>query len=192
MNKKILYVHGLGSSGNSRTSKILREYYKDDDVISPDIPFEPCKAMALLNELVLKEQPDVIVGSSLGAFYAMQLQAKKKILVNPALYADIDLESSIGKGTYNYFSSREDGIQSYTIDEEYLSSLKKMRENFFNGDTISDTSITGLFGTKDELFSHIDDFKKVFPNANLEVHEFSHRLTETDIKNYLIPLINKQ
>ncbi len=192
MNKKILYVHGLGSSGNSRTSLILKEHYKDDIVLSPDIPFEPNKAIAFLRELVLKNNIDVVIGTSLGAFYAMQLASKKIILVNPALNPDVDLEKAIGKGTYEYFSKREDGKQTYTIDEDYLSTLKKMKESFFNENNLDDESIslTGLFGTKDELFSHVDDFKKDFPKANVEVHEFSHRLSEKDIKEYLIPLID--
>lgn len=38
---KILYIHDLGSTGNSRTARILQEHYKDSDVYNPDIPFEP-------------------------------------------------------------------------------------------------------------------------------------------------------
>ena len=40
-------------------------------------------------------------------------------------------------------------------------------------------------------FSHIEDFKEEFPYAKFELHEFGHRLEESDIKDYLIPLIDK-
>ena len=191
---KILYIHGLGSSGNSRTARILQEHYKDSDVYNPDIPFEPERALRFIQALTQRVRPDIVVASSLGAFYAMQLSSQKKILINPAIYADIDLEKSIGKGTYKYFSKRHDFIDTYTIDDKYLSSLKEMREWFFNECMIDDDfsyKMYGLFGTRDELFSHIKDFKEEFPYAKLETHEFGHRLEESDIKDYLIPLIDR-
>lgn len=49
----------------------------------------------------------------------------------------------------------------------------------------------GLFETRDELFLHIEDFEEEFPYAKLETHEFGQRLEEADIKDYLIPLIDR-
>lgn len=191
---KILYIHGLGSSGNSRTARILQEHYKDFDVYNPDIPFDPERALSFIQALTQRVKPDIVVANSLGAFYAMQLSSQSKILINPAIYADIDLEKSIGKGTYKYFSKRHDSIDTYTIDDKYLSKLKEMRECFFKECMIDDDysyKMYGLFGTRDELFSHIEDFKEEFPYAKLETHEFGHRLEEADIKDYLIPLIDR-
>ena len=39
--KKIIYLHGLGSSGSTKTADYLRTKLPDTEVISPDIPLEP-------------------------------------------------------------------------------------------------------------------------------------------------------
>lgn len=191
---KILYIHGLGSSGQSRTAKVLQNHYKEYIVYNPDIPFEPIEALNFVRELAYSLKPDIVIATSLGAFYAMQISNQKKILINPAMYADIDLEKSIGLGTYKYFSKRVNNIDTYTIDKEYLAKLKEMREWFFGYCMIDDEfskGALGLFGLKDELFSHIEDFKEDYPFAKVLSGNFSHRLEEKDIFDYLIPQIDK-
>ncbi len=63
MKKKVIFLHGFGSSGANGTADYLRTKLKDSEVISPDIPLEPEKALRMLNKLCYDEQPDVIIGT---------------------------------------------------------------------------------------------------------------------------------
>ena len=49
--KKILYVHGFGSSGQSGTVTRIREVLPQAEVIAPDLPIEPQEALQLLKHL---------------------------------------------------------------------------------------------------------------------------------------------
>lgn len=53
---KMLYVHGLSSSG---TADRLRRYLPDDVIFSPDLPVEPDEALVLLQDLVKREGIDL-------------------------------------------------------------------------------------------------------------------------------------
>ena len=48
--KKIMYVHGFGSSGQSGTVTRIREVFPNTTVIAPDLPIRPQEAMDLLRE----------------------------------------------------------------------------------------------------------------------------------------------
>jgi predicted esterase YcpF (UPF0227 family) len=65
-NKKLLYVHGFASSGSSGTVMTLRRYLTGWRVIAPDLPVDPFEAMELLRKMVDEEQPDIVVGTSMG------------------------------------------------------------------------------------------------------------------------------
>ena len=64
--KTIVFLHGFGSSGATKTSDYLREKLTDTVVISPDIPLEPKISLKELNKLCHDVNPDVIIGTSMG------------------------------------------------------------------------------------------------------------------------------
>ena len=64
--KKILYVHGFGSSGQSGTVDRIREVLPHAMVIAPDLPIRPQEAIDLLRRICTTEQPDLIIGTSMG------------------------------------------------------------------------------------------------------------------------------
>ena len=82
--KKILYVHGFASSGQSGTAGRIREVFPNATVIAPDVPVKPLEAVDLLNKVCREEQPDLIIGTSMGGMYAEQLRGFDRICVNPA------------------------------------------------------------------------------------------------------------
>ena len=71
--KKILYVHGFASSGQSGTVTKIREMIPDATVVAPDLPLHPEEALALLRDTCAKEQPDLIIGTSMGGMYTEML-----------------------------------------------------------------------------------------------------------------------
>ena len=63
---KIIYFHGFASSGASGTVQTLRKIMPDIEIIAPDIPVDPQEALPFLKELCRQEQPDLIIGTSMG------------------------------------------------------------------------------------------------------------------------------
>ena len=82
--KKLIYLHGFGSSAASGMVKTLREMLPDFEVVAPDIPVDPAEALPFLRGLCMNEVPDVVVGPSMGAMYAQQMRGYNRICVNPA------------------------------------------------------------------------------------------------------------
>ena len=97
---KILFIHGLASSGAYKMASSLRILLKGSEVIAPDVPIEPVPALALLEGICATENPDFIVGLSLGGFWAQKLRGKRKFLVNPDLHPSKLLRTKIGVMDY--------------------------------------------------------------------------------------------
>lgn len=55
---KVLFIHGLASSGTFKTSASLRSIFRPCEVITPDVPIDPDEAFNLLQGICSKEQPD--------------------------------------------------------------------------------------------------------------------------------------
>jgi predicted esterase YcpF (UPF0227 family) len=87
----VLYLHGFNSSPESRKAqqfKLFCESRSTAEVLVPALPHHPAEAMVLLWQLVTKYEPVLLVGSSLGGFYATALaeaSGVKAALLNPAV-----------------------------------------------------------------------------------------------------------
>ena len=92
---KILYIHGLSSSGNSGTAEHLRRLLPNDTIFSPDLPIEPMVALEMLKRLVKEEKINLVIGTSMGGMFAQKLQGTYKILVNPSLHVSASTDSSV-------------------------------------------------------------------------------------------------
>lgn len=64
--KVIVYLHGFGSSGQSSTVKHLRRVMNKCDVLAPDIPVNPAEALPFLKDYCKRNNPDLIIGTSMG------------------------------------------------------------------------------------------------------------------------------
>ena len=81
----ILYLHGFASCGNSSKTKLLKKRF--NNVLSPDIPVDPDEAISLLQKIIVDKNVTLLIGSSLGAYYATYLAKKfqiKTVLLNPS------------------------------------------------------------------------------------------------------------
>ena len=84
----ILFIHGFGSCGWGEKSLQLRRHFGVDQVLAPDLPIHPDRAMDTLNGLLLRYPVDAVVGSSLGGFFATCLNAAARlpgVLINPVV-----------------------------------------------------------------------------------------------------------
>ncbi len=83
----LLYLHGFASCGRGQKSTALAEYFGKENLLAPDLPYAPDEAIAYLEDLLASRHFDLLVGSSLGGFYAAWLAEKyahKAVLLNPS------------------------------------------------------------------------------------------------------------
>ena len=185
----IIYLHGLSSSGQSNTAKRLRELLPDDNVVTPDIPVSPIKALQLLLSLAGEYRPvdTIVIGTSMGAMYASQMKGYRRILVNPAFHVSDLLKENKGK-RLQFFSEREDGCDYFDVSESLIHEFEEMETNLFNVNDATPKSVIGLFGDKDELCNCLDEYRNNY--FYWSIFEGGHRLTENVIMDTLLPLIN--
>ncbi len=95
---KLLFLHGLASSGAYKMASTLRILLRCE-VLAPDLPIEPDRVEALLADICLTEHPDLVVGLSWGGFWAQKLRGLKKVLVNPDFHVSRLMRTKLGFGS---------------------------------------------------------------------------------------------
>lgn len=120
----IIYLHGFNSTGNSAKGQYLKEHLPDIPVLTPTCHHVPEQAIAFLEQLIrenlLQNQPLMLIGSSLGGYYAQYLAHKfnlKAVLINPALMPLQTLQDYLGENT-NFYTG-----ETYTLTEAHLDTL---------------------------------------------------------------------
>jgi len=88
----LLYIHGFNSSPASAKAQLLKAKLealgRSAEFSAPALPHSPKQAADLLNALVARHRGAVLVGSSLGGYYATYLAEKhglKAVLLNPVV-----------------------------------------------------------------------------------------------------------
>lgn len=194
---KILYLHGFGSSGASGTVELLRrEFFARPaadrlQIVAPDIPVDPVEALPFLRGVVAKEDPILIIGTSLGATYAQQLRGISRICVNPS-FGISKLYSLLHVGKYKWLNRRQDGALEFHVYKETIEHFAAMEAHQFDGLTDLDRRLCfGLFATADELApSGRLEFERHYPGQS-QVFEGGHRLNDELVKRVLIPLVDR-
>ena len=194
--RKILYLHGFASSGTSGTVEILRKEFlgtNADDrvkVIAPDIPVDPKEALPFLKEFAEREQPNLIIGTSMGAMYAQQLHGFERICVNPsfALSKKYDI---VYVGKHKWLNRRKDGATEFHITKEIISHFAEMEEHQFEGiDEVDRIFCHGLFGDEDDIgLPWREEFEKHYPGMSRMFHG-GHRMNANIVNHVLIPFIH--
>ncbi len=174
----ILYIHGFKSCGKGNKSEALRRYF--GDVVAPDLPFSPTKAIHFLDELITKEAIDLLVGSSLGGYYATYLAQKhgiKAVLINPSVHPYDTLRSYVGE------QERFCDGERFVWKEEYLHDLlrydtKNLRRGLF----------LVLLQTGDEVLDYRVALKKYANQRCIVEYGGNHRFE--NIEDYLCMVKN--
>ena len=133
----MMYVHGFASSGSSGTVMALRRHFPGWRVVAPDLPVDPFEAMDLLHATIERENPVVVVGTSMGGMYVQQLRGVRRIIVNPSF--EMSRSLLFGKmGRNKYTSKRKDGATEFRIDKAVVERFKLMERGQFDGITDED------------------------------------------------------
>ena len=188
--KKMLYVHGFASSGSSGTVMTLRSHFRDWRVVAPDLPVDPFEALELLRETVRKEQPRVVVGTSMGGMYTQQLWGVPRIVVNPSFEMSRTLLFN-HMGKHKYTAKRKDGIMEFRIDKKIVEQFKLMEKSQFDGVNEQEKGLVyGLFGDKDPVVNFRPLMERLYGAERCFIFDGDHRLNDKVVKKNLIPLIN--
>lgn len=187
--KKILFLHGFFASGQCVPAVALREAFDGRaDVIAPDLPLRPNEAIALIRELIDREQPDLMVGNSCGAFYAQMLApivGIPALLGNPHFRMTEFLTQRIGQQQYK--SPRMDGRQEFTIDEALIAEFAELEARQFDFcNPYYEERVWGLFGEQDTL-AH---FEPLFREHYRQARHFpgGHTPTAEEVRTHYAPL----
>jgi len=144
---KILYIHGFASCGDSTKTRLLKEYFGTSEIISPDLPVEPDEALAFLRGLIASNPVTLLVGSSLGGFYATKLSGEfglDAVLINPSVHPYRTLSSFVG--TNRFWCSAE----TFEWKREYLMQLLRIAEQI----RLPDARLLVLLQTGDDVLDY--------------------------------------
>lgn len=187
--KKILYVHGFSSSGQSGTVVKIREMLPGATVVAPDLPLHPAEAMDLLHHTCETENPDLIIGTSMGGMYAEMLYGYDRILVNPAFQmGDTMLKHGmLGKNTF--LNPRQDGVQEFIVTKALVEEYKEITAKCFAGVTEEENRdrVYGLFGDADPVVHTRDLFSQHYRNA-ISFHG-EHRMNDKILLHSVLPVV---
>ena len=187
---KVLYIHGFASAGSTGSATQLRNHFypKGVQVLSPDVPVEPLRAIAFLRDYVVEHQPDLVVATSMGAMYAEQLRGIRRILVNPSFHM-AKLLTFRGMGRQEFRNKREDGAKDFKVDKQMIAEFKEVEKQSFAGITSEDKQMVwGLFGTKDKNVNCQPDFRKHYGTAQMSLFDGEHYLNGEVLSKVIIPL----
>ncbi|RUM57601.1 MAG: esterase [Persephonella sp.] len=176
---KIIYIHGFNSAGYGNKITKLKDAFGDENVIALTLPYNPEKAMKLLEFLTetLKEKDNLIlVGTSLGGFYGLYLGAKYKVpsvLINPSTDPYNSLKKQVGKQK-NYKTDEEyefsykdlESLKKYYLSEREIEKAKPYIYVYLDEeDELLDSRKTK------EFFEKFGIYVKIYPNGD---HRFQH------------------
>ncbi len=186
---KLIYFHGFGSSGASGTVQLLRLLLPEAEVVAPDIPVDPVEALPFLKKLCEDEQPDIVVGTSMGGMYAQQMRGFVRICINPALNMST-MSGVLKTGEHKFFNGRKDNQKTFRITRDIIQHHNQMERQQFKDITPWDKEhCYGLFGINDKQVNTYDLFRKHYPHAIR--FEGEHRLNEKVLKKVVLPLIKE-
>ena len=186
--KKLLYVHGFGSSGQSGTVRRLRTVFPSSIVLAPDLPVHPQEAMDLLRHICEEEKPNLILGTSMGGMYTEQLRGFDRICTNPALCIADTMQQHGMTGTQTFQNPRKDGVQQFYVDKAMVKEYRMVSERRFEGlDDADRQRVYGLFGDEDTLVDTFALFHEHYPRA-ISFHG-EHRMDDRSFMHSVLPVI---
>ena len=187
MSPIVLYIHGFNSSPKSFKAQLLDARIASNgeglEFRCPALPHLPVEAIGLLEETLEGKSKNeaILVGSSLGGFYATHLTEKhgyRSILINPAINPHVGLKAYLG-AQRNLYTHEE-----YTFTREHLNQLEQLyieqlerHENYLLMHTMGD-----------ELLDWRIAAKKYHKSQRLIIQGSDHGFAE--FKDYLDVVMN--
>lgn len=191
---KVVYLHGLSSSGSSTTAQRLRRSLKGYDVITPDIPVQPEQAMIMLRDLARTlRRGDVVTGISLGALYAQMFRGWARILINPSFHTSAHLRQHLGE-RLPFRVARKDGATSFEVTERMCKKMEEVEVKQFDPKfgflapwPDDPEQVQAFFGVHDDVVNCKDEYLQHY--TRFTDFEGGHHLDPDTTLGILLPEI---
>lgn len=185
----IIYLHGFRSSPASAKAELLKKHLSEQGGLAhqfwcEELPVDPDRAIGLV-ESAIAADPDesVLIGSSLGGYYATYLAEKhdlRAILINPATHAEQTLAPWIGPHTNLYTGEHFELTPSHimALSNLWVPILRKP-ERFWliveTGDEILDyrEAVSRYAGARQTVIEGGDHSLQNFPDLMEAMVEFA-------------------
>lgn len=194
MQKKVLYIYGYGSSPESSTCKWLKNNLPNTIVYSFGyVQADPENSIPYLCSLVEELNIDIVIGSSLGGWYAMHVASicsLPSILINPV--TDSTLEQVV-----NYVSNHDSHIVENLVKYSKEHPLFETKEHWtgYQWDNAENGYYSVLiWSDNDEVIINSNDISTELKENFLTkciVRNGKHQLTNEEKEKYIIPYYNK-
>lgn len=171
----IVYIHGFRSSGDSEKAWLMQRTFPLCRVLSPTLPADPSEAIRQLEELLEGlTGRTLLVGTSLGGFYALYLSCRHGYaccIINPAWKANESLARKVG------VHPRYDSEEVYDFRAEYLDKLSEMRESIRTCQ--KDPGKINVFLSNDDEELSFEGLEELIPECRLlrRFDDSGHRFT---------------
>jgi hypothetical protein len=127
MTTSILYIHGLNSSPASLKASLLRRAMEQlglhEQLRVPALHHHPRQAIAQLETLVAELGRPLLVGSSLGGYYATYLAQRHglpALLINPAVHPHLRFDGYLGPQK-NFYSD-----ETWDLTTDHITALAEL------------------------------------------------------------------
>lgn len=161
---KIYCIHGYNGKANNTTAQTIRNIRPEDEVIAQQFDLLD---MQSVYDKISEAQPDILVGNSLGGFYALTWGGNcRRIVVNACMRPSVEipkLDSTIDKKLIKDWERIE--LTSIWFSR-YMGAWKRDHRTF------------GIFAKDDELFHYKEFFDRYFraPLSSSILVEGTHKL----------------
>ncbi len=190
--RKILFLHGLNWSGDCPMAQTLQSGLEGfAEVTAPDLPVDPAEAIADILDICDRLQPDLIIGSSYGAFLGQQVV---KITGCPALLCSpmFDMADFLETcpGVREFKSPRADGVTSYCVTGELIAKFREMEAHQFDCyDKFYYDRVWGFYGSRDTIATSRDKFSSLY--STVIDYDGEHTMSPENVKTTLLPAVLK-
>jgi predicted esterase YcpF (UPF0227 family) len=125
----LIYIHGFNSSPQSHKARVLAQFLQTNrcqvEYLIPHLSDRPDLAITQLQAIIeqYSGQKPVLIGSSLGGYYATWLACRfglRAVLINPAVRPYDLLVDYLGPNE-NYYSG-----EKYTLTTEHMQQLRQL------------------------------------------------------------------
>ena len=129
--KKVIYFHGLESEqGGEKVDFLTQKYF----TIAPAMDYHNPNLFQEMLELVQDVEPDLLIGSSMGGYFAYMLATHTGIpvvLFNPALHHRSFEPQNVTSGQYDVVGTIVNGANDIVIDP--VQTTQMLRESIAKG-----------------------------------------------------------
>ncbi len=188
--KTILVIHGFNSAGGGAKAEALKKMFPGATVLSPTFDYKnPAATLKTLDSLCLTRRPNIIIGTSLGGFFALLCGAthhRPAMLINPTTEPSVTLRKFIGQNK-NFVTG-----QRYIFTEQDVEKYATLEREQFNKIVPEDDLTCFVLSTDDEVLGDHTYLEQKYPqcsNFNYftgQGHRFSSLKSVRDlIEHYL-------